>query len=108
MTLIGTSPNLLASAVRQELTGQPFHMFDFTPVGAGIALVGVIFLSVGWRLLPHRRGGAPRSGMNFTLDDHTSELRVTEKSPFVGAHWSARLEKLGGGDDRDRRADPRW
>ncbi|HWD57785.1 MAG TPA: SLC13 family permease [Stellaceae bacterium] len=95
MTLIGTSPNLLASAVRQELTGQPFHMFDFTPVGAGIALVGVIFLSVGWRLLPHRRGAA--SGANFTIEDYTSEVRLPEKSPFVG-RTVGEIEKLGGGE----------
>ena len=95
MTLIGTSPNLLASAVRQELTGQPFHMFDFTPVGAGIALVGVLFLSVGWRLLPRRRGAA--SGMNFTIEDYTSELRLAEKSPFVG-RTVGDIEKSSGGD----------
>jgi di/tricarboxylate transporter len=62
MTLIGTSPNLLASAVRQQLSGAPFEMFDFTPVGTGLAVVGVLFLGVGWRLLPYRRGAArPRA-----------------------------------------------
>jgi di/tricarboxylate transporter len=95
MTLIGTSPNLLASAVRQELTGQPFHMFDFTPVGAGLALCGALFLAFGWRLLPRRRGAA--TGMNFTLEDYTSELRLTAKSPFVG-RTVGDIEKIGGGD----------
>ena len=95
MTLIGTSPNLLASAVRQELTGEPFHMFDFTPVGAGLALCGTLFLAVGWRLLPQRRGAA--SGMNFTIEDYTSELRLPEKSPFVG-HTVGDIEKLRGGE----------
>ncbi|HZK89900.1 MAG TPA: SLC13 family permease, partial [Stellaceae bacterium] len=83
MTLIGTSPNLLISAVRQELTGQPFHMFDFTPIGAGIAVFGVLFLAVGWRLLPRGRRGSA-SAMNFTIEDYTSEVRLPEKSPFVG------------------------
>ena len=32
-TLIGTSPNIIVSRVREELTGQPFHMFDYLPVG---------------------------------------------------------------------------
>jgi di/tricarboxylate transporter len=115
MTLIGTSPNLLASAVRQELTGQPFHMFDFTPVGAGIALCGVIFLGLGWRLLPHRRGAA--SGANFAIEEYTSELRLTEKSPFIG-RTVGELEELGAGKigiaalirDRGRRQIPtrRW
>ena len=96
MTLIGTSPNLLISAVRQELTGQPFHMFDFMPVGAGIAVCGVLFLAVGWRLLPHGRRGSA-SGANFSIEDYTSELRLTEKSPFVG-RTVGEIEKLSGGD----------
>jgi di/tricarboxylate transporter len=95
MTLIGTSPNLLASAVRQELTGQPFHMFDFTPVGAGLALCGTLFLAAGWRLLPHRRGTA--SNTDFTIEDYTSELRLPEKSPFVG-RTVGEIEKLSGGE----------
>ena len=34
MTLIGTSPNVIVSRMRDELVGEPFRMFDFTPVGA--------------------------------------------------------------------------
>ena len=41
VTLVGTSPNIIVSRVREEMTGEPFGMFDFTPVGAGIALAGV-------------------------------------------------------------------
>ena len=33
ITQIGTSPNLLISAVRQQVMGKPYHLFDFTPVG---------------------------------------------------------------------------
>src|ERR1700722_16017226 len=33
MTLIGTSPNIIASSLRQELLGKPYRMFDFFPVG---------------------------------------------------------------------------
>ena len=94
MTLIGTSPNLLASAVRQQISGQPFEMFDFTPVGAGLTIVGVLFLAVGWRLLPQRRGAA--SSANFTIEDYTSELRITAKSPFIG-RTVGEVEKLSGG-----------
>jgi di/tricarboxylate transporter len=95
MTLIGTSPNLLASAVRRQISGQPFGMFDFTTVGAGLTLVGVFILAFGWRLLPHRRGTA--SATNFAIEDYTSELRVPAKSPFVG-RMVGEVEKLGGGE----------
>jgi di/tricarboxylate transporter len=52
ITLIGTSPNIIVSRMRGELTGQPFGMFDFAPVGLGLAAAGVVFLSFGYRLLP--------------------------------------------------------
>src|SRR3712207_8210008 len=42
VTLVGTSPNIIVSRVRGELLGEPFGMFDFTPVGIGIALAGVV------------------------------------------------------------------
>ena len=34
MTQIGTSPNIIVPRVREEMVGQPFGMFDYTPVGA--------------------------------------------------------------------------
>jgi di/tricarboxylate transporter len=95
MTLIGTSPNLLISAVRQQLTGEPFHMFDFTPVSGGIALCGVVFLAFGWRLLPAGLRGTADVG-GFTIEDYTSELRLVAKSPFVG-RTVGELEGLAGG-----------
>ena len=75
--------------MRQQLSGQPFHMFDFTPVGGGIALIGVLFLAVGWRLLPRGLRGTA-SDTSFTIEDYTSELRLSEKSPFIVAAPSAR------------------
>jgi di/tricarboxylate transporter len=96
MTLIGTSPNLLISAVRQDLSGQPFHMFDFTPVSGGIALIGVVFLAFGWRLLPRgRRGSASETA--FAIEDYTSEVRLSGKSTFIG-RTVGEVEKLAGGD----------
>jgi di/tricarboxylate transporter len=83
MTLIGTSPNLLISTVRQELGGAPFHMFDFTPVASGIALCGVVFLAVGWRLLPKGLRGST-SAAAFAIEDYTSELRLLAGSPYIG------------------------
>src|SRR6185295_10148092 len=44
MTLIGTSPNIIVSRLRGELLGEPFGMFDFTPVGLGLTAAGLLFL----------------------------------------------------------------
>lgn len=96
MTLIGTSPNLLISTVRQELVGEPFHMFDFTPVSGGIAILGGLFLAFGWRLIPKGLRGTADIG-GFTIEDYTSELRVIARSPFVG-RTVGEVERLTGGD----------
>src|SRR5690606_12970041 len=38
VTLVGTSPNIIVSQIREEITGEPFRMFDFAPVGIGLAV----------------------------------------------------------------------
>ena len=55
ITLIGTPPNIIIASVRETETGQAFSMFDFSPVGLTVAVVGVLFIAlIGWRLLPVR------------------------------------------------------
>ncbi|MFC7476387.1 SLC13 family permease [Dankookia sp. GCM10030260] len=82
VTLIGTSPNIIVSRVREQLTGQPFGMFDYAPVGIVIALAGLAFLAFGWRLLPAARRGAatPQSA----IEAYTTEARIAPDSPFAG------------------------
>ena len=94
-TLIGTSPNMLISSVRQELVGAPFAMFDFTPVGAGIAVVGVLLLAAGWRLIPQRRS-ARAAEPSFSVEDYTSEMRVGRASAYVG-RTVGEVEEVSGG-----------
>jgi len=54
-TLIGTPPNIIIASIREQTLGEPFRMFDFTPVGGITALVGLIFVAtIGWRLIPRR------------------------------------------------------
>src|SRR4051794_2465333 len=42
ITQVGTSPNLLISAVRQQVEGRPFSLFDFTPVGLPLSILAVV------------------------------------------------------------------
>ncbi len=84
VTLIGTSPNILIAGIRAQLEGAPFRMFDFTPVGLGIALCGVAFLTFGWRLLPRGRQAPSPKEERFTIGDYTSELSIPLDSPMVG------------------------
>jgi di/tricarboxylate transporter len=93
ITLVGTSPNIIVSRVREELTGQPFGMFDFTPVGLGLAAAGVAFLAVGYRLLPGGRKAAASMDEAIDLTDYMTEARVTANSPVIG-HTVGDLAKL--------------
>jgi di/tricarboxylate transporter len=93
ITLVGTSPNIIVSRVREELTGQPFGMFDFTPVGLGLAAAGVAFLAFGYRLLPGGRKAAATMDEAIDLTDYTTEARVTATSPVIG-HTVSDLAKL--------------
>ena len=97
VTLVGTSPNIIVSRVREELLGEPFGMFDFTPVGAGIAIAGFLFLLFGWRLLPRDRKGAASMDAAFNLVGYTTEVTVPEDSPAAGVTVKA-LEELGEGE----------
>jgi di/tricarboxylate transporter len=84
ITLIGTPPNIIISAVRAESTGDPFAMFDYAPVGGVTALAGLIFVALlGWRLVPQRdqRGAAAEL---FDMEPYLAELIVTEDSALAG------------------------
>ena len=83
-TLIGTSPNIIVSHVREEVVGRPFGMFDYTPVGLGVALAGLVFLAFGWRLLPEGRRSGTSMADAFRLEDYITEARVTPDSACAG------------------------
>jgi di/tricarboxylate transporter len=97
MTLIGTSPNIIVSRVRTEISGEPFAMFDFFPVGAGICLAGVAFLVFGWRLLPRADKSRTPPEELFKLEGYMSEARIPAGSTIVNKTVND-LEALSNGD----------
>ncbi len=83
-TLIGTPPNIIVASFRAQQTGEPFGMFDFTPVGATVAVAGLLFLVfVGWRLLP-LNGRKADSGPAFNIEDYIAEAEIPAGSKAVG------------------------
>jgi di/tricarboxylate transporter len=83
MTLVGTSPNIIVSRVRQDMVGQPFRMFDYFPTGFGLLVVGLIFLRFGYRLLPRDRRGVPTMGEALDIKDYVTEVTIAEGSPAI-------------------------
>ncbi|PCI82177.1 MAG: SLC13 family permease [SAR86 cluster bacterium] len=81
VTLIGTPPNILIANYRQQMTGEAFTMFDYAPVGGGIAICGIFFmLFIGWKLVKVRK---QTTGLElFDVEKYLFELKVTEESTF--------------------------
>jgi len=98
ITQVGTPPNIIISIFRADtVVGEPFRMFDFTPVGAGIALAGLLFIIlIGWRLLPERKGQLSPEKL-FEIDDYITEVHVPEKSALDGKRLKD-LEEATDGD----------
>jgi len=84
ITLVGTSPNIIVSRVREQMTGEPFSMFDYTPVGLGLSVMGIIFLRFGYRLLPRDRRAAPTMGEALDIQNYTTEGTISAESPTAG------------------------
>lgn len=84
ITLIGTPPNVVIATYRMRETGVPFRMFDFTPVGAGVAAAGILFIVlVGWRFIPRRTGRQSPEEL-FAISDYIAEVEVPKGAPVVG------------------------
>ncbi len=99
VTLIGTSPNIIVSRVREDLTGQPFGMFDYAPVGLGLSLVGILFLRFGYRLLPKDRRASATMGEAVDIKDYTTEAAIVAGSAAIGKSVTD-IAKASDGDVR--------
>lgn len=83
-TLIGTPPNIIIATFRSQTGNAPFGMFDFAPVGAGIALVGVLFVAlVGWRMIPKRKSNDPNEAL-FNIENYITEVKIEPNSDLTG------------------------
>ena len=81
VTLVGTSTNIIVSQVREETVGEPFKMYDFAPVGLTLTLLGLVFVSFGWRLLPRDRKGRAGLGEANAEAAYSTEAKVPEEWP---------------------------
>ncbi len=113
-TLIGTPPNIIISAIREDSLGAPFAMFDFAPVGAAAALAGIAFVAlVGWRLIPAGSEGRDRDragpGRGYLCELVLPEGSALDGQPVADLRAAARdadvtVRGLRRGDTRH--ADP--
>lgn len=115
-TLIGTSTNLAVSGAIQRYGYEAISMFELTPVGVVMVLLGILYmLFVGLRLLPSA-GASESLTDDYSIREYISELVVLPDSPLVGktlggSNISTDLELnvigIIRGDERKINPDPR-
>jgi len=91
MTLIGTPPNLLISEAMTQNGYEAFGLFDFTPIGGAIMVIGVAFVAIFGRLMLPKgkvKGDQHVSQRSlrarYKLHDRTFMMRVPRDSVLVG------------------------
>lgn len=96
ITLVGTSTNIVVSGLMTQHGLEPLGMFELTPVGIPILIVGLLYMFfIGRHLIPIRDEEEP--GLTAEILSYCSEFRVTPDSPWVGKT----LNTIGVGKEYD-------
>ena len=82
-TLIGTSSNLLADSLAQKHGLPGFGVFEFTGMGALLAVAGIVYLMLVGRWLLPRHIDADEIE-EVEIGKYVTELVLTAQSPLVG------------------------
>jgi di/tricarboxylate transporter len=83
-TLIGTSTNILVSSTAEKMGEPAISMFELTPLGVLLALVGLVYvLTIGRKLLPDRDtlGSLLQSTESR---QYLTEVVIVDGSPLLG------------------------
>jgi di/tricarboxylate transporter len=92
ITLISTSTNLIVSGLMTEFDMPPMGMFELTPVGIPITVVGIAYLfALGRRLVPDRIPHDEIEEISTRL--YLTEILIPSDSPLAGK--SLRRSRLG-------------
>lgn len=84
VTLIATSTNIVVSGIMVQQHLAPIGIFELTPVGLPIALIGLGYmLVIGRRLMPDPPHAEALTD-EFDLRPYVTEIRLLTHSPLVG------------------------
>jgi len=83
VTLVGTSTNVVVSGLMTQYGLKPLGMFELTPVGLPILIVGLVYMFfIGRHLIPVRDGD--ETDFQKEVLPYCSEFEVTDESPWLG------------------------
>jgi len=96
VTLVGTSTNIVVSGLMSQHGMAPLGMFELTPVGIPILIVGLLYMFfIGRHLIPVR--DKEETEITEEILSYCSEFKVTEDSPWQGKT----LNEIGLGQEYD-------
>ena len=82
-TLIGTSTNVAVSGYIARVGMKPLSLFEVTPIGLVIAVVGIAYMMlIGKRLLPDHKDESLTE--EYAIREYLSEIVVTSHSHLIG------------------------
>ncbi|MCB9541914.1 MAG: SLC13 family permease [bacterium] len=93
-TLIGTSTNLIVSAIGADHGMAPIGMFEMLPVGAAIAAAGVAYVFIARRWLRSRRGDADLAE-RYDIEAFIADVQVGDGAAICGLPLAAIREIEG-------------
>ncbi|HWB03854.1 MAG TPA: SLC13 family permease [Verrucomicrobiales bacterium] len=83
VSLIATSTNLVASGLMQKLGMDAMGMFELSPLGLPILVLGVAYLGLlGWRLIPKREYASVEEELTAAV--YLGEILIMPGSGFAG------------------------
>lgn len=84
VTLVSTSTNIIISGLMTKYKMAPMGMFEMTPVGIPITIVGLVYLLlIGKRMIPDRSDSAQLTE-DFGLRSYLTEILIMPGSFLVG------------------------
>lgn len=82
-TLIGTSTNILASALVEDMGMEKLSMFDFTPMGVILWGVGILYMVVfGIRMIPSRRTNEELTS-DYAIQNYIADVVIEPQSNLI-------------------------
>ena len=84
VTLVSTSTNIVVSGLMTRYDMPPMGMFELTPVGVPIMVLGIAYMYfIGSRIIPNRIGeGEFENGFGVRI--YLTELLIRPNSPLIG------------------------
>jgi di/tricarboxylate transporter len=84
VTLISTSTNMVVSGLMTQYNLAPIEMFELSPVGVPIMLVGLLYMYVVSRLWLRPRDRKESDTDTYGIRPYLSEIIILENSQFIG------------------------